>query len=158
MSETLLLNLLCVPGLVVLGVGIWLFRSGKGIEKKMSTDYTPSWTWWFINLWPAGTRPWPFGRFENRKYWDQHSTRPLAYICIASGLVLIFLSLASIFNLPIVITQEQFIWTVLFFVSILFIDFVLTIIFGIMVRSPLIVGIELALLLATAYFIFRPFI
>ena len=156
MSETLLLNLLWVPGLVVLGIGIWLFRSGTGIEKKISTDYTPRWTLWFINAWPAGTRPWPFGRFERAQYWEQHSTRPLAYVCTAVGVAMILLSLANIFSIPIEITQEQMIGVVLFFVSILFLDLLFTLVFGIMVRSLLIITVEAVFLLLCAYFIFRP--
>lgn len=165
MPETLLSNLLFVPGLVSLSVGIWLFRSGKGIEKKMSTDYTPRWTWWFTNSWhPAGVRPWPFGRYWNIKYWDQHSTRPLAFICIASGLVFTFLSLVSIFNLPIIITQKQLIWIVVFFFSIILLDAILSVIFGIVsifvtaAKSPLTGGIALVVLLTAAYFIVRQFI
>ena len=152
----------------MLGIGIWLFRSGKGIEKKLPPDspgdivsfpdYKPGWRMWFINHWPAGTRPWPFGRFEYRRYWYQHSTRPLAHLCIFSGLVLVLLSLVSIFNIPIVITQEQFILIVFLFASIILLGLVLTFIFGIMVRSPFIMLAALVPLLVAGYFIFRPFI
>jgi hypothetical protein len=101
MSETMLLNVVGLLGFLSFIFGVWLFRSGKRIEKKMSRDYTTKTAYAFTSpsVWGSYIGLWPFGK--EHKLWERHSTRPLAVLCIIVGIICVYIFAVSVLNLPL---------------------------------------------------------
>ena|SRR3989344_2144827 len=104
MSEMTLLNLVGIFGLVIFVLGIWLFRSGKTIEQEI--PHADS------NVWLKPTPP--MNRKSSLFYnwqahfelwflqvWRANSTKPLAYLCIATGVIFMIISFINILGLPV---------------------------------------------------------
>ncbi|HEY4521281.1 MAG TPA: hypothetical protein VJL57_02680 [Candidatus Paceibacterota bacterium] len=103
MSETTMLNLIGVFGLVTLVFGMWLFRSGKTIEQKVPAADADSW----LQPTPEINRTsLPFYNFQAHfeiwflQLWKANATKPLAYVCIATGILLTSIFAITVFDLP----------------------------------------------------------
>ncbi len=91
-------------GLIIFIFGIWLFRKGKVIEQKIPIADADSW----LKPTPEINRTsLPFYNFQAHfelwflQPWKANTTKPLAYVCIATGIIFLAIFVVDVFDLKL---------------------------------------------------------